>query len=84
MMVLKALNDMVLNGKSILTGEYIRTNNPALFLQRGYAVPLSKEEVEVVLDEYINTAKIVFPQTTPRKEITRRTSKKAICQERLL
>jgi len=83
-MVLKALNDMVLNGKPILRGEYIRTNNPALFLQRGYAAPLSKEEVEAVLNEYINTAKIVFPQAAARKEIPQIAPKKTVDQGRLL
>ena len=80
MIVLKVVKNMKLNGKPILTGEYIRTNNPALFLQRGYATNLSKEEIRAILDEYVKSAERLLAEVLPKKEVALNIPKKAVDQ----
>ena len=61
--VLIALKSFRLSGEQIQPGDKIRieTDNDVQFLiARGYARPLTKEEVKSILDEYIAEAKNVF------------------------
>jgi hypothetical protein len=75
MIVLKALKDMKLNGKLMHDGDYIRTGNPKIFLERGVARRITTEEVLAILNDYIEYAKKLFnksqhaPLLIPGKQI---------------
>ena len=59
-MLLKALKDIVLNGKLIHAGEYLQTENPALFLTSNLARRLTEEETKAILGDYVSYAEKLF------------------------
>ncbi len=79
---------MKLNGKLIRAGEYMQTDNPELFLQRGYARRLTRDEAQKILSEYVKCAEDLFskvPEKAPdKKTVFGHKDRKAIYQERLL
>ena len=62
MMIMKVLKDMTLNHKPIRAGEYVRTDNPEVFLRNGYARYLTPGESQAVLDDYVDLARTIFAE----------------------
>lgn len=63
-MIMKVLKDMTLNDKPIRAGEYVRTDNPEIFLKNRYARHLTPKESHVILNAYVDYADKVFGDQT--------------------
>lgn len=63
MILLKALKNIVLNGKFIRVDDYIQTDNPEVFLRPGYARKLTLEETRAILKSYVEFAEKVFEKS---------------------
>ena len=83
MMLLRALKDVMLNGKLIHLGEYISTDNPKLFLQHEYARSLTMDETQTILTERVKYAEKLFSEVPDRTETAQEVPKKTIDQGRL-
>jgi len=62
-MLLRMLKDIMLNGKFIRLGEYMRTKNPKVLLRHGYARHLNTEEDRAILGRSNEYARQMFRQS---------------------
>jgi len=76
MVLLTVTKEFAANGRTYRVGEHVRVSEGQVLITRGYARALTKAEAGAILDEYVKSAKSVFLQTTPRKELHRKTPKK--------
>lgn len=58
--ILKVIRPIKLNGEVLQPGEMFRTQDGQLLIDRGYARPLTEEEIRSILKEYVQEAERVF------------------------
>ena len=79
-MLLKVVKEFTSRKRTYRVGEDIRASEGQVLVDRGYARALTKEEIGVILEEYVKSAERLFTKELPQKEFSPKAANKTIDQ----
>ncbi len=79
-MLLKVIKEFTSRKRTYRVGEHIRVSEGQILVDRGYARALTKEEVGVILEEYVKVAERLFVRESPEIGINPKATNRAIDQ----